>query len=282
MNAQELLARLLRFVIIILAASRFALAGTIDPSTPDAKYVEFGKQFPCVARITNIIDCKNCKKIHEQQASAVIIKPHWALTAAHVINESKHDVIYAGEKQHPVVYKVRHKDYDEDKIGLHDIALCYVEEDFGLKFYVPLYSKSDEVGHAVTIAGWGSTGTFLTGATESDNKRRAGHNKLADSFLSVVSCTARKTGRFPLEFMIAPGDSGGGMFIGDELAGINSFLAHDDGKSDGTYGDDSVFTRVSLYRDWVESEIQRHELVLAAKITLGPTPTADLDINEPK
>lgn len=282
MHAQEFFARLLRFVIILLAASRVAAAGTIDPSTPDEKYVAFGQSFPFVVRITNNVDCKKCEKKHEQHASAVIIKPHWALTAAHVINNAHDDVIYSGDKQHRVAYKVAHKDYDENKVGLHDIALCYTDEDFKQEFYVPLYAKSDELGQAVTISGWGSSGNFVTGANKSDNKRRAGHNKLSAAFLSVVACSPRKEGRMPLEFMIAPGDSGGGMFIGNELAGINSFLAHADGKPDGTYGDDSAFTRVSLYRDWVESEIQRYERVLAAKATLGPNPVADLDINGSK
>jgi hypothetical protein len=282
MNVQELFARLLRFVIILLAVSRAAMAGTIDPSTPDDKYVEFGKQFPFVVRITNNVDCKKCEKNHEQLASAVIIRPHWALTAAHVINGSKDDVIYVGEKKHHVAYKVQHKDYNENKVGLHDIALCYVDDDFKLNFYVPLYTKADELGQAVTIAGWGSTGNFTTGATKSDNQRRAGQNKLSAAFLSVVACAPRKDGRFPLEFMIAPGDSGGGMFIGNELAGINSFLAHDDGKPDGTYGDDSAFTRVSMYRDWVESQIKQHELALAAQATTGPEPATHLDINESK
>ncbi|NDC10768.1 MAG: hypothetical protein EBZ75_15805, partial [Oxalobacteraceae bacterium] len=79
MNVQEFFARLLRFVIILAAASRVVTAGTIDPNTPDEKYVEFGRQFPFVVRITNNVDCKKCDKHHEQHASAVIIRPHWAL-----------------------------------------------------------------------------------------------------------------------------------------------------------------------------------------------------------
>jgi secreted trypsin-like serine protease len=269
MNVQEFFVRLLRFVIIFLAASRAAAAGTIDPSTPDSKYVEFGKQFPFVVRITNNIDCKKCDKLHEQHASAVVIKPHWALTAAHVISSAQDDIIHVGDTQHRVLYKVCYKDYDENKPGLHDIALCYTGEDFKLDFYVPLYRKTDELGQAVTIAGWGSSGNFATGAVNFDNKRRAGQNKLSSAFLSVVVCTPRKAGRFPLEFMIAPGDSGGGMFIGNELAGINSFLAHADGKPDGSYGDDSAFTRVSLYAAWIDEQIQLHELALAARATTG-------------
>ena len=235
-----------------------------------------------MVRISNNIDCKDCDKHHEQHASAVIIKPRWALTAAHVINGAQDDAIHVGDKKYRVAYKIQHADYDEERVGLHDIALCYVDNDFKLDFYVPLYRKNDEIGQNVTIAGWGATGNFVTGAKTSDNKRRAGHNKLSSAFLSVVACSPRKTGRLPLEFMIAPGDSGGGMFIGNELAGISSFLAHADGKPDGTYGDDSAFTRVSLYVDWIESQIQQYEQALAAKATLGPNPVADLNISASK
>lgn len=268
MNVRELFFRLVRYVILLFWINK-AFAGTIDPSTPDAKYVEFGKQFPFVVRIANDIDCKKCDKAHPQHASAVIIRPHWALTAAHVIHSAKDDVLYVGEKPHKVVYKVHHKDYDEDTIGLHDIALCYTDEDFKLDFYVPLYRKTDELGKAVTIAGWGATGNFATGVTKSDQQRRAGHNLLTAASRSVVTCSPRAAGRFPLEFMIAPGDSGGGMFIGNALAGINSFLAHADGKPDGSYGDDSAFTRVSLYADWVDEQIKIHELMLQGRVTTG-------------
>jgi hypothetical protein len=42
-----------------------------------------------------------------------------------------------------------------------------------------------------------------------------------------------------------------------------------DKKPDGTYGDDAAFTRVSLYADWVESQIQRHEAAILGKLTTG-------------
>ena len=51
------------------------------------------------------------------------------------------------------------------------------------------------------------------------------------------------------------------MFIGNKLAGINSFLMSTDAKPDGTYGDESAFTRVSLYVEWVNEQIAAHELL---------------------
>jgi len=285
MNAQEFFARLLRFVIILLAA-RAAMAGTMDPNTPDEKYLEFGKQFPSVVRLKARRKCDNPKcpeKEHDQFGSAVVIKPHWILTAAHVVHgTSNQTAITAEGKEYPLVRIVPHPEYVPTRVGWHDVALCYSPEDFKLDFYTPLYADQDELGKAITISGFGSHGTFTTGIKDaSDGKRRAGHNVLEGAADAVLFCKATPgSTRMPLEFLIAPGDSGGGMFIGNKLAGINSFLLHDDGKADGNYSDEAAFTRVSLYRNWVESQIQQQERELAAQATLGPNPVADLDINQ--
>ena len=61
------------------------------------------------------------------------------------------------------------------------------------------------------------------------------------------------------EFLIAPGDSGGAVFLFDEgemrLAGVNSFLLGLDLVSDADYGDRAGATRVSLYNDWIDAVI---------------------------
>ena len=60
-----------------------------------------------------------------------------------------------------------------------------------------------------------------------------------------------------LEYLIAPGDSGGGVFIdfgsGPLLAGIHSFGAAWDGLVDSDYGDASGHTRVSVFNSWIDS-----------------------------
>lgn len=283
MNVQELFARLLRFVIILLATSRLVMAGTMDPNTPEEKYLEFGKQFPSVVRLRARVKCTNPKcpqKEHDQFGSAVVIRPHWLLTAAHVVNNTfEQTAVTADGKEYPLVRVVQHKDYEENRVGWHDVALAYSPEDFKLDFYTPLYAEQDELGKAITIAGFGSYGTFTAGITHaSDGKRRAGHNVIDGAADAVLFCTPTAgRGRMPLEFLIAPGDSGGGMFIGNRLAGINSFLLHADKTGNGNYGDEAAFTRISLYRDWVESQIQQQERALAAQATLGPSPAADLD-----
>ncbi len=71
----------------------------------------------------------------------------------------------------------------------------------------------------------------------------------------------------PLEGLIAPGDSGGGLFIttstGIYLAGINSFVGSDFGVPRSVYGNFSGHTRVSAFSDWIEARIRGEEPVLA-------------------
>lgn len=266
--------------IFLILWPALSLAGTRDPNTPDERYVEFGKQFPCVALIKIIGQCDkpDCpQKEHEQFGSAVIIRGNWVLTAAHVVSGGRDPVVIndAGDK-FPIQHLIIHKDFDADTIGYHDLALGYTPKDFNLKFYCPLQRDDDELGKAVTIAGYGVSGTFKTGAKDYDGKKRAGHNKIDGKERAVLVCTpSRGSERFPLEFMITPGDSGGGMFIGNNLAGINSFLMAADKKPNGSYGDESAFTRISMYADWIESKIESYELALRAQATTGATLVVD-------
>ncbi|NDE17977.1 hypothetical protein EBZ80_23930, partial [bacterium] len=253
------------------------------------KYVEFGRQFANVVRIRAKAPCDNPEcplKEHDQYGSAVIIRPNWILTAGHVLKGTSGATILRDDNtEYPLSHVVVHKDFEDGKFGMHDVAVGYSSKDFKAEFYPELYKHDDELGKAITFAGFGFPGTFSTGfdIKRGDHKRRAGHNKIDAMTHTVLICTpSTGSARFPLEFMITPGDSGGGMFIGNKLAGINSFLMAADKKPDGTYGDESAFTRVSLYKDWVESQIKQYELALAAQATTGPEPATHLDINESK
>ena len=156
------------------------LAGTRDPDTPDHKYVEFGKQFPFVRRI-RVNDEAAAKKgeVVYWYGSAVLIQPHWMVTAAHVVENGGKPVILDEDTkaEYPIAWFLVHPDFKSNNHGYCDIALGYSEKDFGLNFYPGLYKNSDEVDKLVTIAGFGVIGTFHTGLRESDGKRRAGSNK---------------------------------------------------------------------------------------------------------
>jgi hypothetical protein len=259
-------------VFLFLIFTNTISAGTRDPDTPDSKYVEFGRQFPNVIKLRAIRHRRGeqTDKPVYQYGSAVVIRPHWALTAAHVLINTTQPAAIKDGNAHPITLIVCHADFKEDALGYYDLAICYSPRAFDLKFYPPLYRGTDEVGKAATIAGYGLHGTFHTGATQIDEMRRAGHNKIDSVDMGCLICTPSRAGKFPLEFMIAPGDSGGGLFIGNELAGINSYLSASDKKPDGTYTDDAAHTRISLYANWIESQIKQHEFALQARATLGP------------
>lgn len=267
--------RLLALFLGFVWLPQVALSGTRDPNTPDADYVEFGKKFPFVQRFraeVTVTDPETGKEYASYNyGSAVLIRPHWALTAAHVLelDNPTNPVIIKDGTAHILSHVVTHPGWAEDNFGFSDLAVCYSEKDFGLEFYPALYTDTDEDNKAITISGYGFHGTFHSGGQTIDGKKRAGHNRIDRGERGVLICSPSVTSRMPLEFMITPGDSGGGMFIGNKLAGINSFLMAVDKKPDGTYGDESAFTRVSLYSDWIESEIAKHVLKTQGKGTLA-------------
>lgn len=260
---------------LFLFLSSVLFAGTRDPDTPDSKYLEFGKQFPSVARIRVVVHYDD--KDTYQMGSAVLIRPHWLLTAAHVVENSREPIAFLdGETAFPLDKVIIHRDFNNVNVGYYDIALAYSPKDFGLEFYPPLYTESDEMLKPVTIAGYGIVGTFATGAKEGDGLRRAGHNKVEGIERAILICKPNKVNKFPLEYIIAPGDSGGGLFIGNKLAGINSFLMAVDDKPDGTYTDEGAHTRVSLYAEWVDEQIKKYEASLHTPATIGAGDNMDV------
>jgi hypothetical protein len=256
-------------VLIFFLTANTARSGTRDPDTPDSRYVEFGRQFPFVMRIRAVVrkehkpDPEEIDTVH--YASAVVIRPHWVLTAAHVVAHTRDQSILRDSGDHALTKIIPHPDYLDELYGYHDVALCYSPKDFDLEFYTPLYTNDDELNKTATIAGFGWYGTFHTGGTQYDKQRRAGSNVITGMERNILVVDASRTNKTALEYLICPGDSGGGLFIGNKLAGINSFLMALDKKPDGTYTDEAAFTRVSLYADWVESEIIKAEAAQESK-----------------
>jgi hypothetical protein len=245
----------MRFFLAILLwiVSTYVFAGTTDPNTPDSQYIEYGSKFHCVLKICGAYD--NQKLFC---ASAVAIQPHWILTAAHVVKDCTVCFVTVEDKKHCVSKVIYHELYHENNFGEYDLALGYVTEDIGLNFYPKLYETKDEINKVCSIAGFGLTGTFNNGIAYSDNKRRAGSNVVEAIERKLLICTPTRHNRTALEFLIGSGDSGGGLFIANKLAGINSCVMAGDGKPDSTYGDESGHTRISLYIDWINKNIEEN------------------------
>lgn len=238
--------------LFISLSNLYAHSGTTDPNTPDEKYILYGQDFHCIFKVSG-----SCKDGKMYCGSAVVVGENWLITAAHVVRESKFCVVHKGDKAYLVDDIICHKDYDPQKFGTPDIAILHTEKEITLDFYPELYENDDEVDQLCSIAGYGTHGTFLTGANKFDENIRAGSNMIDKIENEYIVCTPSMTNRTALEFIISTGDSGGGLFIGNRLAGINSCVLSKSGRPDSSYGTESCHTRISKLAPWVQGIIQK-------------------------
>lgn len=237
------------FVILLL---QFGIsgAGIIDPNINDKKYIDYAKNYDCVAQI--LVSYKDSSV---GEASCVILNKNWVITSAHVVNNSKLCFIKINEKAYILSKIIIHKDFDDKKIKA-DIALCYSSTSLEIDNYPELYKKDDELNKLCSICGHGQTGNFLTGVTKHDQYKRAGKNiikSILDNELLVFPLSREK--RTDLDFGITRGDSGGGLFIDGKLAGINCCVLARDRKTDSDYDDECCFMRISKYYTWIDSNV---------------------------
>lgn len=240
------------FITTGLIISSICFGGTIDPNTPDDKHIKYAADFKYVYKI--------CGTYNDGQlfcASAVAIAPNWILTAAHVVENQRTCLIHKDDKAYMIKEIIIHKDFEKNKFGFADIAIGYISEDLELDFYPPLYEDNDEIGKICSISGYGLTGTFNTGAIKSDQKQRAGSNYIDAIDRDLLICSITNNNKTSLEFLIASGDSGGGLFIGNKLAGINSCVLAKDKNPNSNYGDESGHTRISNFVPWIKEIMKK-------------------------
>jgi hypothetical protein len=229
-----------------------SFAGTIDPNIPDSHYVEFGKKFDYVGMI-----CGKYKDGTSFCASGVVVQPRIILTAAHVVKECESCSITIADKKIHIQKIIYHNDFKDNVFGYNDIAIGLLAENIDLNFYPELYEDKDETNKLCTMSGFGITGTFITGAKISDSKKRAGSNYIDKIDRGLIVCSPSGPGKkTSLEFLIASGDSGGGLFIGNKLAGIHSCVMTTGKSPDSRYGHQSGHTRISDHLDWIKEVIK--------------------------
>jgi len=227
-------------------------------------------------------------------ASGTLIRSDWVLTAAHVISNSAghFDLSSAtfdvGGQPMVASYAEIHPNWNGDLGSGFDLAL--------VKLAAPSTSitpasfrnaPAQLSGQSITFLGFGQGGTGDTGTIpDSAGVKRAGTNQLDvdGSILGMSpyiymsdfdsgSATYNSLGTStPTEFesVLAPGDSGGGVFltVGDStiLVGVNSFVASFSGQANSTYGNVSGFVSIQPQIPWIDSITHAPE---PASIVLG-------------
>lgn len=241
---------------ICFGLSHTCLAGTIRPDVSDQKYLDYGKKHACVLPIVGTLKNEKTGQMNQYIGSCVVLDKRIVITAAHIVTPAETSEVVFNNKRIKVDYAAYQQSYVHDGMGDNDLAICVLEEDIELDFYPKLYGEKDEIGKVCSISGYGMTGNHKTGVTKGDGKKRAGSNVIKGISSGMLYCTL-KDEITSLEFLVANGDSGGGLFIDQKLAGINSCIMTTDKNLDSNYNDESCHTRISMHKPWIESQIKK-------------------------
>jgi len=264
-------------LMVLAGLASSAYSGVIRDDRSDTLYLNLAAapQFDGVGRIDFSIGSTN------YLASGTLIAPDWVLTAAHVVGDATSLTFSVGGQSYAAAKWLAHPKWNNELLGGYDIGLMQLTDSVpDAVTPASLYTGSEELGATGTSVGFGRTGTGVTGAIAPAGTKRAGQNVI-DAFFSR---NPKKTPRIflsdfdnpddptdnvygletplDLEYLIAPGDSGGGVFIdfdgdglGPLLAGVHSFGASFDEEMDFDYGDISGHTRVSVFNKWIDKAI---------------------------
>lgn len=246
----------MRAIVLLACLCLPAVAGTIDDRHPDSRYLDYASGFaPYTLRIEAV-------SAHDKPmlATAVAIAEHYALTAGHVAKDLALGFVSSGTSSWRIGTVHLHPEYKDGGMGRADLAVLEVPAGLALGFYPPLCDGGESEGGLVSIAGYGLTGRLSTGYSTDDGRLRAGTNTIHRLDPGVIVCLAMP-GSSPLEYCIAPGCSGGPLFLGGRLAGINSYTSRDKGGPSlkSRAGEESGHCRVSEHLAWIR-EIVGEEL----------------------
>lgn len=241
--------------LILLILFQHCIAGTTDDAVPDAKYVDYGKQFAPFTKRFIVVEASGVIT----HSTAVVIAPRHALTAAHVVENFDCGAVGGNPAEGVAIAD----GYDTNTFGVNDLAVVRCKNDFCLDYYPPLSDGDEREGDTVVIAGYGLCGPLSTGHSIADGKLRAGTNTIERFERSMIVCAARR-GSSALELCISPGDSGGPLFIGAgpsaRLAGINSCVMTDPGgRLRSREGEETGHTRVAPFREWIRGILECEE-----------------------
>jgi hypothetical protein len=252
------------FVSIIFPVSTWS--ATIRDDEPDSAYLELGAS-PDYASVGTFVNSWG------YTGSGTLIAPDWVLLSAHELVAASSGTFTIDGTSYTSSQLFIDPGWTGNALSGYDFGLVHLSTSVSGIVPATLYTGSSEFGQTATYVGFGFTGTGLTGWQTLDNQKRAFQNILDGDFGSPSILLGSDFDNphtdanniwgdatpLTLEGCVAPGDSGGGMFLTIDsqtyLAGVISFVATTSGNANSIYDNLSGAGRVSAFVPWIMSII---------------------------
>jgi len=222
------------FLLFFVYTNQNIFAIVRHTNVPDKKYIELSDNFNNIVRI----------ETDSSYGSGVILNNHTIITSAHNLKFKKNIKIIDEYIEIEPINIIYHKN--------KDIALIKVNQNLNVNKNTNIYN-GDYKNKIFTIIGYGFTGTGDIGATTRDFKKRAGHVRCLEQKNDFYECLFSADDDLEAPACAAQGDSGGGVFSGECLAGIITYVTGKggDGIADSSYGDRTAFIPINSIEEWI-------------------------------
>jgi hypothetical protein len=257
-------------IVAVLFVPQVGLGGTIRDDVPDQQYLDLAAQtqFSAVGEIEWDEDAQG------YISSGTYLGNGWVLTAGHVVGGTDN----AGGGISNATFTINGHAYSGSRFipnpgwtstsgdlkAGDDIGLMRLAQDVPDIAPVTLYTGTGLTGYTDSSYGTKRAGqNVIDNFGGSSNPRRSWLRSYSSNIMFIdfdnphnaASSSLGSSIPLALEYLIAPGDSGGGDFIQVSgqwyLAGVTSFLSATDGSIDASYGDSGGFARVSRFATWI-------------------------------